>query len=365
LVVRRARPSDSDAILSFATSTWHGWDYIPNALPVWLEASDGAFLVGTVGEPGGMDAEGAALEVGRVIAVTRVAVVSPTEAWLEGIRVDPRVRGMGVAADLQIAELHWVEAQQATVVRYATGANNEASHRLGAKDDINLIAKLRSWWWSANASPEDDEDDPSAFDADIREAATARRRRAVALMRDAGMAVDPAGHDVNDLWRRVDADATFNAGERLFEARSWAMAELTESLFLRHVERGEVFVLRSESGGPGASGWALAILVDEQLPSEDSALRLSLLVGDGPAALLMVERIHDLTGDVLRYRVPTDAPLVSGHEPEFNAAGFYSPGDWEMHILARDMSDDHPIPAADPARVILSDAPEPLTPPRW
>ncbi len=39
LVVRRARPEDSDAILGFATSTWHGWDYIPHAIPVWLEAS--------------------------------------------------------------------------------------------------------------------------------------------------------------------------------------------------------------------------------------------------------------------------------------------------------------------------------------
>ncbi len=83
-----------------------------------------------------------------------MAVVSPTEAWLEGIRVDPRVRGMGVAADLQIAELHWVEAQDAAVLRYATGASNEASHRLGAKDDINLIARFKSWRWSATGDAE-------------------------------------------------------------------------------------------------------------------------------------------------------------------------------------------------------------------
>ena len=359
LVVRRARPEDSDAILSFATSTWHGWDYIPNALPVWLDATDGAFLAGTVGEPGGVDAEGNELAVGEVVAITRVAVVSPTEAWMEGIRVDPRVRGMGVAADLQIAELHWVDAQGTDVVRYATGGNNEASHRLGAKDGINLVAKLRSWWWSESGNPEDDEDEPSAFIPEIREAATERRQRAVGLMTEAGMAVDPAHDDVVELWRRIDADPTFNAGERLFEARSWALAELTESLFERHVERGEVFVARE------GDGWALAILVKEQLPSEDSALRLSLLVGDGPAAAHMAGRIHQLTGEALRYRVPTDAPLVAGHEAAFNAVGFYSPGDWEMHILAREMTSENPIPDADPARVVLADAPEPLTAPTW
>jgi hypothetical protein len=36
-----------------------------------------------------------------------------------------------------------------------------------------------------------------------------------------------------------------------------------------------------------------------------------------------------------------------------------------MHILARDMSANEPIPGADPARVRLEDAPDRLTPPRW
>ena len=367
LVVRRVRPEDTDSILSFATSTWHGWDYIPHAIPVWLEAADGAFLAGTVGEPGGIDAEGNPLKVGEVVAITRVAVLSPTEAWLEGIRVDPKVRGMGVAADLQIAELHWVEAQQATVLRYATGASNEASHRLGARDDINLIARFKSWWWSNTGDPDNDEDAPSAFDAPEREAATARRRRAVTLLTEAGLAVDPATDDVANLWQRVDADPTFNAGQRLFEARSWALAELTEGAFRRHVERGEVFVARDREAhdGDALEGWALAILVGEQLPSEESALRLALLVGDGPVAAGLVDQIRTLTGDQLRFRVPPGAPLVAGHEAAFNAVGFVSPDDWEMHVLARAMTDEQPIPAADPTRVILEEAPDRLTPPRW
>jgi hypothetical protein len=289
-------------------------------------------------------------------------MVSPTEAWLEGIRVDPRVRGMGVAADLQVAELHWVQAQGATVVRYATGASNEASHRLGAKDDINLVARFRSWWWSPTGEPSDDEDEPSAFDPAIRRAATQRRQRALKLMTEAGMAVDPARDDVAKLWRRVDADPTFNAGERLFEARSWAMAELTESLFRRHVERGEVFLARDVDTD---TGWALSILVAEQLPSEDSALRLSLLVGDGPATASMVDEIRRLTNEVLRLRIPTDAPLIAGHEDAFKSVGFVSPDDWEMHILARKMTKNQPIPAANPARVVLAEAPERLTPPTW
>jgi hypothetical protein len=96
--VRRARPSDEAAVLSFATNTWDGWDYIPHAWPVWLAARDGVVLVACRPEDD------------VPVAITRVAMVSPTEGWWEGIRVDPAVRGMEVAADLQVAELHWSTA---------------------------------------------------------------------------------------------------------------------------------------------------------------------------------------------------------------------------------------------------------------
>ena len=365
LVVRRARAVDRDAVLGFASATWDGWDYIPNAWPVWLDASDGAFLVGEVGEPvdsttdGLVDAEGNPLKVGQTVAITRVAMVSSTEAWLEGIRVDPRVRGMGVAADLQIAELQWVAAQPAVIVRYATGGENEGSHRLGARDGINLLARFRGWQWSATGSAEDDAD-PSAFDADVREEATARRREALKRLGEAGMIASAERDDVDELWRRLGSDPRFAAGHRLFEARSWAMAELTETLFRRHVQRGEVVVSREAVGG---GGWAVAILVSVHLASEDSALRLAVLTGDGVAAAALADQIRRVVDQPLRFRVPADAPMISGHEAAFRAAGFVT-RDWEMHILARPMDRDHPIPAADPARVILAETPGRIEAPR-
>ena len=33
LIVRPRREEDRDAVLGFATRTWHDWDYIPNAWP--------------------------------------------------------------------------------------------------------------------------------------------------------------------------------------------------------------------------------------------------------------------------------------------------------------------------------------------
>lgn len=366
LVVRRARAADREAVLGFASATWDGWDYIPNAWPVWLNAADGAFLVGEVGKPidgvgeGLVDTEGKPLEVGQPVAITRVAMISPTEAWLEGIRVDPRVRGMGVAADLQVAELHWSAAQQAQVVRYATGRDNVGSHRLGARDGINLLVRLRAWWWSATGSTEDDKG-PSAFNPEVREQATARRREALGRLGAAGMIATEHRDNVGELWRLLSGDPTFAGGHRLFEARSWALAALTEPLFRRHFERGEVL----QSRGPVAgSGWAVAILVGEQLPSEDSGLRLALLSGEGAAAAALADKIRTVVEQPVRFRVAVDAPMVDGHEDAFRAAGFVT-RDWEMHILARPMDAGHPIPGADPARVVLAEVPDLVEAPRW
>ncbi len=367
LVIRRATEADHGAVLAFASGTWDGWDYIPNAWPVWLAATDGAFLVGTVGESPGarheplLDAEGSPLDVGQVVAITRVAMVSDSEAWLEGIRVDPRVRGMGVAADLQVAELQWVAAQDASVLRYATGASNEASHRLGARDDIKLLVRFRAWWWSATGSVEDDDHEPSAFDEAVREEATERRRAALGRLSAAGLVVSIDEFAVDDPWRRLSGDATFAAGEQLYEPRSWAMQELTEAQFHRHIERGEVVV---NTGAVQGDGWAIAILVSEQLPSEDSSVRLALLCGEGRAAAALAGEIHRLTDEPVRFRVPVGAPMITGHERRFRHAGFVTP-DWELHILARQMDDGAPLPPVDPSHLILADAPARIEPPRW
>jgi len=352
LVVRRVRDSDRDAVLAFASSTWHGWDYIPNAWSVWMDAPDGAFLTATVGEPGGVDASGEPLAVGQPVAITRVALAAPREAWMEGIRVDPRVRGMEVARDLQIAELAWVAAQDADVVRYATGHDNEASHRLGARDGINFLVAFHSLWWTED--PDNEPDDPSAYDGAVRAAATALRRKLLADLADERWIAAPG--DIDRLWAVVEMDPGFAAGLRLYEPRAWALNELTRPAFVRHVERGEVIVT------PG--GDALAIIVNEQLPSEDSALRAAVLVGAPESQLELLEKVRSVAGVTVRLRVAANSPLRSEHLALFERAGYRSP-EWKMHVLGRRMDLGTPLPEVRASRLVLAEAPDRLIPPRW
>lgn len=337
LVVRRARESDKDAVLEFATSTWDGWDYIPQAWPVWLAATDGVMLVACRPSDD------------RPVAITRVALVSPTEAWLEGIRVDPEVRGMEVASDLQVAELLWVAGQGATVLRYATSARNEGSHRLGARDGIELLIAYRNYWWSPDTNV--DPHEPSGFDAAIRDAATALCKRVLDALAAQGSVAKTA--DTERLWALLSADASFNAAQRLYEPRPWALGELTAQRFARHVERGEAISLDDR---------AVAILLREQLAGEDSALRLALLAGAADEVIGLVDQVRAIVGKTFRFRLPLDSVLDAAVYDRLIGAG-YRCGDWGLHILGRPMDSAHPLPQVDPRRLVLADEPRKILEP--
>ena len=363
LQVRRARPADRAAVLDFASTTFDGWDYIPRAWDAWIDAPDGVLLVAAPGgAPDGSprDAAGVGLEVGRAIAVARVALLSPSEAWLEGIRVDPRVRGLGVASDLQVAELRWASASAARIVRYATGQRNEASHRLGRRHGFELCHAFRNWHSHAGPAPFDDDNDDegdvaSGFDAPARAAATSARQRLLATLDGDGLIAAPAMGD--ELWRRLQTDPTLSAAGGLCEQRGWTLQRLTRPLLDRHLERGELVV-------DDAAGWALVLVHREAPAAEDVDLHLGLVAGDGRAVLRLVDRLHRLAGARVRFWLPDpDPPLLRGLEDEFAAARFHG-RPWTLHILCRPL-DDPRLPLPDPQRpegLVLEDEPVALRP---
>lgn len=340
-------------MLSFATRTWDGWDYIPHAWPVWIDADDGVLLVGEPADPAAVDANGDGLTPGRPIAIARVAMTAPTEAWLEGIRVDPRVRGMDVATDLQVAELQVAAGLGADIVRYATGQGNEGSHRLGARHGFVLLASFRTWWWSESGDDdetEDEEDDASAFDPDARAEATRKRRRLLAELASAGLVASP--DSTAGLWARLAKEDTFQRGRGLYEHRAWALQALTPEQFAQHVAQDEVVISRQQDGD---DRWALAIIPMEALPAEDVSLHLGLLVGDGQAATALASRVRELAGESIRFRLPeTDAPGVATTADGLHAAGF-RPREWLLDVLGRPLDASYPAPPLDAQSVLLEE----------
>jgi RimJ/RimL family protein N-acetyltransferase len=325
--VRRAGPEDREAVLAFATGTWEGWDYIPEVFDDWLAASDGVCLVAVPrdGEPD------------RPIAFCRVALLSPTEAWLEGIRVDPAVRGRSVATALQVAELAWAAEQGASVVRYVTGEDNEGSHRLGAHHGFRRLADRRSY-----GGPKRGDEASSAPPRSRAGLPDKARGEGLALPADL-----PEG-DVARWWGRIDRDPTFARGDRLYEWRSWTYQELTTDRFAGHVRAGAVLAAEAPDGG-----WGVGIVPLEELEAGD--LTLGLLVGDPEVALGLAQRFGDLARESVRLRLPDpDPPVVAGIRPARSPGGFTRHAR-TVHIFERSLDD---LPEADePGQLTYLEAP--------
>ncbi len=351
--------------MSFASGTWDGWDYIPRAWPHWLAAEDGVVLVATAGRPpdGSVprDADGSEIPDDRPVAVARVAMLAPGEGWLEGIRVDPAMRGLAVATDLQLAELRWAAASGASIVRYATGERNEASHRLGARHGFSLLVAFRLWQWHAAGpdAPAQDEDETSGFDDAAREQANSVRRSVLAQLTEQESIALVADGDA--WWERLSRDGTFLAGKQLFEHRGWTVQQLTRTWFDAYLARGEVIVVGHPTGG---EPWALATLLADAPPAEDADIKLGLLVGDAAAAADLAATVQRLAGQPISFWLPdSDAFLLANGRSALEAAGFV-PREWALHILARRLDATDPPPAAhDQAALVLADEPAPVRPP--
>ena len=350
--MRRARHVDFQTVLGFTQDTFPGWgDYIGDVFADWVDATDGVFLAVTAG-PGAETAEGTRIPAGQVIAVSRVAILTAAEAWLEGIRVDPLVRGLRIATDLQVAELRWAAAHGASVMRYLTGEQNEGSHRLGAKHGFALLGAARTYGW----------------DHDMEPAPTVDESIVVA---SAPPAAIPTGSRPDGWWSALSADATVAGAHHLYEPRSWALQAFTRERLDEHIDAGDVLVWppdAAQADGPGRGPWALAITRRVAEGEDDPGLPLSpaLVAGDGIAVLELLRVIGGRRPGLPEVRLPDPVPpmLRGGVGDAWVAAG------WRLrahttHIFERPIDAAHPVPEPDdPNLLVYEDEPRKVADPR-
>jgi GNAT superfamily N-acetyltransferase len=112
--IRAARPGDRDAIAAFTTRTFAWGDYVADAFERWLAEPNGVVLV-------------AADEDDRAIGMTRGSLLSPEEAWFQGIRVHPLWRRKGVARAMDRELLAWAAGAGARIARLLIEDWNAAS----------------------------------------------------------------------------------------------------------------------------------------------------------------------------------------------------------------------------------------------
>lgn len=136
LRLRDALPADRRTILDFCKSTWPDYgDYIPRVWRQWIGDTGGRLIVAELD--------------GRAVGLGKITQFSPGEVWLEGLRVDPRYRGLGIAHAINVEVLRTVTRMKPRAVRFCTGATNRATRRMAEKHGFRVAARLRYYWQKA------------------------------------------------------------------------------------------------------------------------------------------------------------------------------------------------------------------------
>jgi len=110
---RPAIDDDYEDVVAFTQDTWTEMsDYIPDVYHDWIAGENRQTLVADTGD--------------RVVGIAQVVLLSPREAWAQGMRVAPGARGEGVAAALTRRLFSWARTQGAVVARNMVFSWNEA-----------------------------------------------------------------------------------------------------------------------------------------------------------------------------------------------------------------------------------------------
>ncbi len=123
--IRPARPEDREAVLAFCIHTWEWGDYIEYVWDEWLHDPQGKLFVAT--------------RDGRPVGVAHMRMLNKTEAWFEGLRVDPALRQQGIASALYDVQLREAVSRGATTARLITESTNAGAIRLLERASMHRV----------------------------------------------------------------------------------------------------------------------------------------------------------------------------------------------------------------------------------
>lgn len=138
--LRPARPDDEAAVRALSAHIWDGEDYVPDQFLHWVADEKGPFTVAVAGK--------------TLAGFGKLTALAPDEWWMEGLRVHPDFRGLGIARKLHEHVVDLADEIGSGTLRFATSSKNEAVQRLAARTAFHQVAIFRFATLAAGDSPE-------------------------------------------------------------------------------------------------------------------------------------------------------------------------------------------------------------------
>ncbi len=244
LRLRDARGEDKPFVLKFCERTWADYgDYIARVWDTWIKDRRGRFIVAEIN--------------GIPVGIAKITDFGRGEIWLEGLRVDPRYRGLGIANALNKEVLRTLRRIKPRVVRYCTGYSNRASRHIGEKFGFKVLTRFRYYWCSARRG---------------------KLKGSVATQSDWNLVLD---FILNSRFLRKSCGLI---------AEGWTFREVTTKLLRYYLRRHRIVILKKEDEITGA-----AIYTDE--PAEGS-ICLGFVEGDPNSIKQLVRNTRYLAREI-------------------------------------------------------------------
>ena len=128
VVCRPALRKDTGDVLELSSHIWDGNDYIPSVWDEWLAEPDGLL--------------GVAEYHGRVVGVFKLTKFQDDEWYMEGLRVHPDFRDIGIASHIHHYVLETWRKMGSGMIRLVTGSYNEKVHRMCEETGFKRVAEF-------------------------------------------------------------------------------------------------------------------------------------------------------------------------------------------------------------------------------
>jgi len=277
--VRPAQTEDREQVLAFCARTFEWGDYIGDVWDRWINDPAGPLLVAVVD--------------GQVVGTGKVTMISGSEAWLEGLRVNPSFRGQGLAQAMYEAAETTARKRWAKVARYATFSSNTAIHNLSERFGYRRVARFIEFAAPAEAGP------------------LPERLR----QEDAGAA---------EVLLATAAGLASSGG---LYAGGWHCQELRGGRLREHIVNGEAYAVHWDRRPV-----AVALLAGGEL---GAALRLGYLGGNPAAVAALARQIRAVAAVGGWERVEVVLAAIEPLEEAVRAAGYEPSWDQEVWIYER------------------------------